>query len=148
MHTRRFGISVAADQTTVWRALTDPCRTPAFFFGLRIDSSWEPGAAVTITGAGPDRLVGSVLVCDPPHLLSYGVGGPVSCGGDDTIGDDSLSWLSWELEPAGCGLTRVTLLHDEMGPAGPDADGVWNRLLGNLETYLDSDRPIVRRTPA
>lgn len=146
MHTYRFGISVAADQATVWRALTDPCRTPAFFFGLRIDSTWQPGAVVTFTGPGPEVLVGSVLVCDPPRRLSYGVGGPVGC--DDAIGDDSLSWLSWELEPAGCGLTRVTLLHDEMGPAGPDAGGGWNRLLGNLEAYLDSDRPIVRRTPA
>ena len=148
MHTDRVGISVAADQTTVWRALTDPCRTPAFFFGLRLHCTWEPGAAVTITGAGPDHLVGSVLVCDPPRRLSYGVGSPVACGGDDAIGDDSLSWLSWELEPAGCGLTRVTLLHDEMGPAGPDADGVWSRLLSNLETYLDSGRSIARPTPA
>ncbi len=146
MHTDRFGISVAADQATVWRALTDPSCTPSFFFGLRVESAWEPGAAVTLTGAGSEPLTGSVLVCDPPRRLSYGVGGHV--GEDpDAVGDDSLSWISWELEQAGPGLTRVTLLHDDIGTTPPDAEVAWPRLLRNLETYLDSDRPLTRRTP-
>ncbi len=146
MRTDRFGISVAADPATVWRALTDPCRTSAFFFGLRVDSTWEPGTAVTLTGAGTEPLAGSVLVFDPPRRLSYGVGG--RCTDDvDSVGDDSLSWISWELEEAGPGLTRVTVLHDDLGVPPPDGDDVWPRLLRNLETYLDSDRPLTRRTP-
>jgi uncharacterized protein YndB with AHSA1/START domain len=146
MRTDRFAIAVAADQATVWRALTDPCRTAAFFFGLRVESTWEPGATVTFAGAGPEPMSGSVLVCDPPHRLCYGVGGPVADDAD-AVGDDSLSWLSWELEECGPGLTRVTLVHDELGATGPCDDPAWRGLLSNLETYLDSDRPLSRRTP-
>ena len=60
MHTTRFDSYIAADPVAVWRALTDPERTPSYFFGLRLDSTWEPGSTVTFGGAGPEPLTGTV----------------------------------------------------------------------------------------
>jgi uncharacterized protein YndB with AHSA1/START domain len=85
----------------VWRAVTEPegLRT---WFPTRIEvDEWKVGATLThhFDDAPVDPMAGEVLVCDPPHRLSF-------TWGTDTI--------SFELTPAGDGGTTFVLT-EELG---------------------------------
>ena len=53
-----------------WRAIVDGDLTEQYFYGTRVESTWEPGAAIRYHGADGGLVAGgAVIAIDPPHRL-------------------------------------------------------------------------------
>ncbi|HUG86966.1 MAG TPA: metalloregulator ArsR/SmtB family transcription factor, partial [Euzebya sp.] len=106
-----FEIYIRTTPERLWRAITDPDERMRFHFGNRIESTYEPGSAYTMTNAGaPDPLVqGENLEVDPPHRLvqSY------HAVWDDDVAAAGTSRLTWEIEAVGDSC-RLTVVHDQL----------------------------------
>src|SRR4051794_41686271 len=57
----------------LWEALTSGEVTRAYWFDRRVESSWAPGAPVTVHVGGTDQVshTGEGLEADPPPRLVY-----------------------------------------------------------------------------
>ena len=51
--------------------------------------------------------------------------------------------MTWEIEPADVGVTRLTLIHDRLEGAPKTAASVtgWSYILSNLKTVLETGEP-------
>jgi uncharacterized protein YndB with AHSA1/START domain len=74
---------------------------------------------------------------------------------DDTLSSESLTHLTWELEPAGAmvgeGVTKLTVRHDLEGApthaamvsgSVAEAGGGWAFILSDLKTLLETGKPL------
>ena len=67
-------IVIAASPARVWRALTAPEQIARWQNGVRVETTWAPGAPIMFSGefAGKRyRDKGVVLAVEPERLLSY-----------------------------------------------------------------------------
>lgn len=122
---------IGAPPEALWSALTTPDGTRQFFQGLALTSAWRPDARVAAHHGSVLIATGTVVVAVEPALLVYRLDEPGS--------GDLECWLSWRLEEADPGITRVTLTADTL-PCDPPVDTL--RLLSNLKTYLETGRPL------
>jgi uncharacterized protein YndB with AHSA1/START domain len=118
----------------VWDALTAADSPLGYLLGMRIESDWQPGSAVTLTVSDEWRLTGDVLAAERPRRLSYTLG--------DQPGEPS-AYVSWELRAAG-DVTIIRLYVDEPWPdpgASEDLEIAWLRVLSGLVSYLERHTP-------
>lgn len=53
-----------------WRAITDGDLTVQYFYGTRVESTWERGAEIRYIGADGGVVAdGTVIAIEPPHRL-------------------------------------------------------------------------------
>jgi uncharacterized protein YndB with AHSA1/START domain len=53
-----------------WRAIVDGDLTEQYFYSTRVESTWEPGAAIRYLNADGGVVAdGAVIAIDPPHRL-------------------------------------------------------------------------------
>ena len=53
-----------------WRAIVDGDLTEQYFYGTKVETTWEPGAAIRYLGADGGVVAdGSVIAIDPPQRL-------------------------------------------------------------------------------
>src|SRR5215469_16402663 len=101
-------IEVGAPPEAVWEAITDPALTRRYVHGCDIEGEWRSGAPWRYHAGGQTVIAGTVLEADPPRLLrltASNVWNPASR-------DDPPYRMTWQIEPAGGGRTRVRLTHD------------------------------------
>ncbi len=63
---------IRASLDAVWDAITNPDMTAQYYYGTRVDSSWEVGAPMTYSY--PDGTLvseGSIIAIDPPNRLEF-----------------------------------------------------------------------------
>ena len=120
----------------LWSAITDPDRSERYWRGLRLESSWEPGAAVRWVRDGNASIHGEVVESEPPRRL-------VTTW--NRVFDDGVtegpSRVTWEIEPMGA-VSLVRLVHDDFhGPSRmyEMAGRSWPIVLSSLKTMLESD---------
>ena len=68
--THIYQVFINVEPKLVWQAMIDGDQTVQYFYGTRVDSTWEPGAEIRYTY--PDGSVaadGTVISADPPHRL-------------------------------------------------------------------------------
>jgi DNA-binding transcriptional ArsR family regulator/uncharacterized protein YndB with AHSA1/START domain len=136
----------------LWQALTEPAFTRRYW-GLAIESDWQPGSAMTwnqfgITNADPEQVV---LEADPYTRLAYtwhtmtpelmervGVDA-------DTIRElvtEPRSQVTFSLEPQG-EMVKLTVIHEGLGEVTRSliSEG-WPSVLSNLKTLLETGEPL------
>src|SRR5258706_8265770 len=67
-------IRIRARPSVVWKALLEPTKLARWMSGAQVESTWEPGSAITFTGTlngHPFRDRGTVLACEPERILRY-----------------------------------------------------------------------------
>ena len=62
-------VDVRATPEQVWRALTDPEQTRAYYYGTEIISDWQPGSRWTSESGDELYLEGELLEVDPPRRI-------------------------------------------------------------------------------
>jgi len=68
--THIYQVFINVEPKLVWQALVDGDMTQQYFYGTRVESTWEPGASLRyLDGDGEVVADGSVIRCDPPHRL-------------------------------------------------------------------------------
>jgi uncharacterized protein YndB with AHSA1/START domain len=125
----------------LWRALTDPEITPQYWFGVRSESDWTPGAAWRLMI--PDGRVGDsgkVLEVDPPRRL-------VLSWRNEFIPElhaEGYSRCTFELVQED-DVVKLTVTHEMDRPQSKLIDGVsngWPPILASLKSLLETGQSI------
>jgi len=141
--TQVYSVFVRATPEQLWEAITKPEFTTKYFYGSVIDSTFEPGAPYV--GWSSDRsqqyVDGEVIEATPPHKLVT----TWRALYDVEAAAEPYSRVSWEIEPAGDGVTKLTVVHDQLEAAPKTAENVaggWSYVLSGLKTLLETGKPL------
>jgi uncharacterized protein YndB with AHSA1/START domain len=141
--TQVYSVFVRATPEQMWDAITKPEFTQKYFYGSVIDSTYEPGASYT--GWAADRsqqfVDGEVLEATRPTKLVTTWRATYS----EELAAEPYSRVTWEIEPAGEGVTKLTVVHDRLEDAPKTAENVaggWSFVLSGLKTLLETGEPL------
>ena len=141
--TQVYSVFIRATPEQVWDGITKPEFTTRYFYGTRIESTFEPGAPYrSLAGDGDETLVdGEVLESDPPRLLKH----TWRALYDPETASEPFSRVTWEIEPQEGGVTKLTVVHDQLDAAPKTAESVaggWSYVLSGLKTRLETGEPL------
>jgi uncharacterized protein YndB with AHSA1/START domain len=141
--TQVYQVFIKATPEQVWDGITKPEFTAQYFYGSVIDSTLEPGTPYL--GWSSDRtqqyVDGEVLESDPPRRLSH----TWRALYDEEIAAEPHSRVSWEIEPQDGGITKLTVVHDQLEASPKTAlnvAGGWPYVLSGLKTLLETGKPL------
>jgi uncharacterized protein YndB with AHSA1/START domain len=141
--TQIYSVFIRATPEQVWDAITKPEFTSKYFYGSVIDSTWKAGAPYV--GWAADRsqqyVDGEVLEADPPRRLQHTWRSLY----DEESAAEPHSRVTWEIEPQDGGVTKLTVVHDQLEAAPKTAAGVsggWMFVLSGLKTLLETGEPL------
>jgi uncharacterized protein YndB with AHSA1/START domain len=136
--TQVYSVFIRATPEQVWDAITKPEFTERYFYGVRIEL--RDGRRFSVMGdAGWDE---EVLEADPPRRLVH----QWISSYDVEMAAEEPSRVSWEIEPQDGGVTKLTVVHDQLEGAPKTAESVaggWMFVLSGLKTLLETGRPLV-----
>ncbi len=141
--TQVYSVFIRATPERVWDAITKPEFTTRYFYGSAIDSTLEPGTPyLGWTSDRTQKLVdGEVLESDPPRLLRH----TWRALYDEETALEQHSRVTWEIEPGDGGVTKLTVVHDQLEASPKTAENVaggWMYVLSGLKTLLETGEPL------
>ncbi|MCP2321524.1 uncharacterized protein YndB with AHSA1/START domain [Hamadaea flava] len=107
-------VSIPADPTAVWDALTDPRTVGEAFFGADVTTDWEPGSPIRFDGTWQGREFhdhGEILDAEPGQYLRFTHFSPLSGLPDEP---DNYHVVTFDLVPVG-DQTAVTITQTNAG---------------------------------
>jgi uncharacterized protein YndB with AHSA1/START domain len=139
--TQIYQIYIRATPEQVWDGITNPEMIARFFHGARVDPGpLEPGAPLRSWSPDHDQMWcdNTILECDPPHRFVHSWRSLY----DDEMAAEDESRVTWEIEPAEGGVTKLTLVHDRLENSPKTAAGVtgWTYILSGLKTLLETGK--------
>lgn len=144
---------IATTPEKVWQALVDTNLMSQYWVGsdcARVNvSDWKPGSRwehQRVDGSRTVDIVGKVIECTPPRRLAYTWARP-----SEAEDESKHSRVSFDIEPHGDGLVRLTVTHDNLERDPKMLAGVsggWPKVLSNLKTLLETGHALPRSTPA
>ncbi len=141
--TQVYQVFIKASPDQIWDAITKPEFTSRYFYGSLVDSTLEVGTPHR--GWSPDRetlwVDGEVLDSDPPRRLSY----TWRALYDEETAAEEPSRVSWEIEPQEGGVSKLTVVHDQLEHAPKTAENVaggWMYILSGMKTLLETGQPL------
>ena len=135
--TQVYSVFIRATPEQVWDAITKPEFTEQYFYGARIDT--RDGRR--LTSVGDLEWNEDVLESEPPTKLVH----TFTAAYDLDMGAEEPSRVTWELEPQDGGITKLTVVHDQLENAPKTAESVaggWMYILSGLKTLLETGRPL------
>ncbi|HJU36019.1 MAG TPA: SRPBCC family protein [Gaiellaceae bacterium] len=135
--TQVYSVFIRATPEQVWDAITKPEFTQQYFFGARIEV--RDGRRFSVIG--DTEWDEEVLEADRPHRLVH----QWISAYDPEMAAEEPSRLTWEIEPQDGGITKLTVVHDQLEGAPKTAAGVsggWMFVLSGLKTLLETGKPL------
>ena len=136
-----FVVYIKATPERIWDALTQSEFTQQYYYASTVDSDWESGSEYVYSINGQKAIVGEVLSAEQPSRLAM----TFDARWDDEVAGDPPSRITWEIEPAGDGLSKLTVVHDgfvgESHTYGQVGGGM-PYILSGLKTLLETGRPL------
>ena len=138
---------IATTPEKLWAALTSPEFTQQYWFGCRINSTWQVGAPVTLDDGDGTVLAGEVLRVEPTTTLSY----TFQPQRDAEQRAERPSRVVFEIEPMGDGpgvqgnAVKLTVTHDDFAENSKVFTGIsngWPSVLSGLKTLLETGRAL------
>ena len=141
--TQVYSVFIRANAEQVWDAITKPEFTTRYFYGSAVESTFEPGAPfLSWTADRQQKLVdGEIIEADRPRLLKY----TWRALYDPDTAAEPHSRVTWEIEPQEGGVTKLTVVHDELEASPKTAVSVaggWMYVLSGLKTLLETGEPL------
>ena len=141
--TQVYQVFIRATPEQVWQALVDPDWTQRYFYGTRAEYDLRPGGRFRSVGgdSGEPMMEGEVLEVEPPRKLVqtwrflY----------DPELAAEGFTRVTYELEEAEGGVTKLTATHDLEGApkTAEHVAGGWSYILSGLKTLLETGEPLV-----
>lgn len=132
-----YVVYIKATPERIWDAITQSEFTLQYYFGSTVESNWAAGDDYTYLIDGQPAIIGTVLESERPSRLSV----TFDARWDDEVSKDPTSRLTWEIEPAGDELSKLTVVHDgfetETHTYGQAAGGM-PLILSGLKTVLET----------
>jgi DNA-binding transcriptional ArsR family regulator/uncharacterized protein YndB with AHSA1/START domain len=158
-HTFVYTTYIHATPERVWQGLTDPAFTAAYWRhpkagGVRFATDWQKGSTYDVTYEESGLVISHpeqvVLESDPYRRLAYTwhTFSPEWASHHGIDEDRAAAWraeprsrVAFDLEEAGPGVVKLTVVHDGFGPHSPVLEGVsqgWPAVLASLKTLLET----------
>jgi uncharacterized protein YndB with AHSA1/START domain len=137
--TQVYQLFIKATPEQVWEAITKPEFTTRYFFASRIEMADGRRRAY-----GPEGDLwgdSAILEEDPPRRLVHEWQGLY----DPELAAEETSRVTWEIEPQDGGVTKLTLVHDQLEGAPKTAESVaggWMFVLSGLKTLVETGEPL------
>ncbi|MBD2701506.1 SRPBCC domain-containing protein [Spirosoma sp. BT702] len=135
-------ISIKAEPSVVWNALTNPEKTKQYFFNCEVFSDWEIGSTILFTGRmfliKKIEMKGQILQIEPNKLLKY------SLENSDDDGDESnFSTVTDKLTYRN-GVTTLSITDDVGQGEGAEerykrSEKGWDQILDGLKKLVESE---------
>jgi uncharacterized protein YndB with AHSA1/START domain len=137
-----YQVFIKASPERVWEAITKPEFTERYYYGCSLKTDLSVGSSFTYFMPGGEPIVeGQVVESDPPRRLVHTYH---SLWAD--LANDAPTRVTWEIEVAHGGVTKLTVVHDEFEGETATytglATGGWSWILSNLKTLLETGEPI------
>lgn len=142
-----FQVYIRATPEQVWDGITKPEFTAMYFFGSRVETTGESGSPIRHFAPDGTTLWGDdmILESDRPRRLVHGWRALY----DPELAAEPPSRVTWEIESQGDGLTRLTVVHDELEGSPKTAANVgggWMFVISGLKTLLETGEPLAARS--
>ncbi|HEY7202572.1 MAG TPA: metalloregulator ArsR/SmtB family transcription factor [Candidatus Dormibacteraeota bacterium] len=128
----------------LWEAITDGAVTRRYFYGAVVRSTFRVGDPITYGDEGqPPTQEGTILEADPPRRLVYSF--TTTRTGDPEAASDAPTKVTWEMEPRGAGVVRLTLVHEDFESETKTYRNVangWPFIVASLKTLLETGEPL------
>ena len=137
--TQVYQLFIKATPEQVWDAITRPEFTTKYFFASSVEIA--DGRRVAYGPNGQLWGDSAILEEDPPRRLVHGWQGLY----DPDLAAEETSRVTWEIEPQDGGVTRLTLVHDQLEGAPKTAESVaggWMFVLSGLKTLLETGQSL------
>ena len=135
--TQVYSVFIRATPEQIWEAITKPDFTEQYFYGARI----EVRDGRRFSDIGQMQWDEEVLEADPPTRLVH----RFVAAYDPDMGAEEPSRVTWEIEPQDGGVTKLTVVHDQLETAPKTAESVsggWMYILSGLKTLLETGKPL------
>jgi uncharacterized protein YndB with AHSA1/START domain/DNA-binding transcriptional ArsR family regulator len=136
-----YSVYIQASPDRVWRAIVDGDETARYYFGTRVDSTWEVGAPLRYTY--PDGSVaadGTVLEAEPPSRLRI----TFHARWDPEVDAEGPVEMAWVLESDG-NATKLTVTTSglvEGSRYAADFAGGIVFIVSGLKTLVETGQPM------
>lgn len=140
-------IYIKADPLVVWNAITSEEGSRAVMWGSALRGDLVPGGHYEYVGPGNSgdetvHVYGDVLQAEPGAVLQL-IEHPGPVYRENHA--DLTSRMTWRLESAGIGLTRLTFTNDEWSEGHPsmaETAATWPLVLSSLKSWVETGEAI------
>ena len=137
LSTQVYSVFIRATPEQVWDAITKPEFTEQYFYGARI----EVKGGRRFSNIGEMEWDEEVLEAEAPRRLVH----RFVAAYDPDMAAEEASRVTWEIEPQDGGITKLTVVHDQLESAPKTAESVaggWMYILSGLKTLLETGKPL------
>jgi uncharacterized protein YndB with AHSA1/START domain len=137
LSTQVYSVFIRATPEQIWDAITKPEFSEQYFYGARI----EVKGGRRYSKVGEMAWDEEVLEEDPPSKLVH----RFTAAYDPDMAAEDASRVTWEIEPQDGGITKLTVVHDQLESAPKTAESVaggWMYILSGLKTLLETGKPL------
>jgi uncharacterized protein YndB with AHSA1/START domain/DNA-binding transcriptional ArsR family regulator len=136
-----YTVYIRSTPDAIWRALTESEFTTRYFYGSSIESDFRPGSAYRMLIGDELQIDGEIVEAVPSTRLVQ----TFHAVWDEAMRADPISRVTWELAPGGDGITKLTVVHEDV-PVGSETEkqtsGGWPFILSGLKTLLETGQPL------
>ena len=137
--TQVYSIFIRATPEQIWEAITTPEFTHRYFYGTHLTVT--PDAYQSLDSDGNAMIDASVSEFEPPRRLVH----TWLALYDPDLAAEAESRVTWEIESQDGGITKLTVVHDQLEGAPKTAESVaggWMYVLSSLKTLLETGKPL------
>jgi uncharacterized protein YndB with AHSA1/START domain/DNA-binding transcriptional ArsR family regulator len=137
-----FATWIRATPDAIWRALTESEYTLRYYYASTVESDWQPGSPYVYRIDGNSAIEGEILEADQPRRLVM----TFHATWDPEVAADPPSRMTWEIEPAGPGVCKLTVVHDgfdRRSSTYTQVAGGWPLIAAGLKTLLETGQPLM-----
>jgi uncharacterized protein YndB with AHSA1/START domain/DNA-binding transcriptional ArsR family regulator len=136
-----FTVFIRTTPDQLWRAITESEFTTRYHYGSTVDSDWKPGSPYRYDIGGELQITGTVEEADPPRRLVQ----TFDARWDEKVAPDAPTRISWEIDEAGPGICKLTVVHDGFATRTATYESVSGGMpyiLSGLKTLLETGNPL------
>ena len=105
-----FTTYIRATPERIWQALTDSDFTVRYYYNSTVHSDWAVGSPYEYRIEGNPAIEGEVLESDAPRRLALSFHALWS----DAVRADAPSRMTFEIDDAGPGVSKLTVIHEDL----------------------------------